>query len=141
MLYGFEDPANYPDNLIHEVKVPEDIALDIAYKVNEKIFSPISNKTDEIETNDTSAKPPQSEKPAESLPMIEPGEVVHNVPHVESKPLDPQVREITSEQNLAETPPEVKLNPKIGEAEKKPEAVEPKPAYPGGKDPYREPIQ
>ncbi len=110
ILYGFDDPANFPDNLIREAHIGEDIALDIANEVNEKILNPISEKADELEKKGGASNPviitPETKKAviaelsqrveaareagasikptAPNLPMIEEGEVAHVVPHVET---------------------------------------------------------
>lgn len=74
ILYGFESPNDYIANLVREVAIPEETAIAIAETVNERIFKVIESKIDGGEN-----------KPAaeHNLPMVEPGEVAHDVPHVE----------------------------------------------------------
>ncbi len=69
------------------------------------------------------SKYPESGKPgvANDLPMVEPGETAHEVPHVEpAKPPEPSVRKAE--------------NPKVA-------APTIRDSYPGGTDPYREPLK
>lgn len=76
IIYGFENPSDYIANLVREAQIDEVTATTIAEMVNEKIFKIISQKVEEFDKS----KP---ETPHENLPMVEPGEVAHEVPHVE----------------------------------------------------------
>ncbi len=112
ILYGFDDPKNYIDNLVKEVGVDENTAVTIAEAVQEKILKPIAAKASKFAESSTSS--PSS--PSENLPVVEKGEVAHDVPHVET-PASP-------------TQPTEKPKPVIPKTDYR---------YPDGKDPYREP--
>lgn len=73
---------------------------------------------------------------APSLPMVEPGEVAHEVPHVE-KVVEPEPIKIETK---VEVPLPKPVEPVNTEEKKKPEINFPKSGYEDGKDPYREPI-
>lgn len=116
IIYGFDNPLNYIDNLVREVKVDLDTAETIAEEVNLKILQIIDRKAQEYISNS-------------SLPMVESGETVHTVPHQEMagailkpeeerKPIEVPKKEI----NLIKTQPVT--NP-----------------YKGAVDPYREPLK
>ena len=110
IIYAFEPSEDYIANIMREVRISEDVAYTIAESVADKIFDPISEKSEEYENAPTSAGVP--EIPPTNLPMIEPGEVAHEVPQIEPK-------------TLSGKPMGVPL---------------PDYRYEGGKDPYREPL-
>jgi DNA-directed RNA polymerase subunit H (RpoH/RPB5) len=157
VIYGFDALENYIDNLLREAGVTEEVAIAIAEEANKKIFSEISRKAEELEkikpgapvitTQETkktviaelsqrvaaakqsgaSVKPPAPEVAPEILPMIKKGEVAHEVPHVE-----------TPVQTPSATPA---LKPVATPAPSLPKPANPaNPRYPGGLDPYREPL-
>jgi hypothetical protein len=73
-----------------------------------------------------------TEMPSANLPMIESGETVHDVPHVEppaTAPMAPAPIPPASPQPEAKVPEPAKSS-----------FVPPKSDYPGGQDPYREPL-
>lgn len=77
VTYGFENPNDYPSNMVREVGISEDIAYTIAESVTNKIFEPILKKSEELE------KASMPKATPDIHPMVEPGETVHSVPHVE----------------------------------------------------------
>ena len=101
VLYAFENPNDYASNIAREVGVSEEVAYTIAESVADKIFDLILEKSEGQET-----------APTGNLPMIEPGEVAHSVPHVEEPPK-----------------PKEDAKPSL-----------PDYRYAEGKDPYREPL-
>ncbi len=106
VLYGFENPTDYLANIEKEVGLSEEQSALIGEGVADKIFEPIFQKIE-------SAKPLEKTQ----LPMVEEGEKVHDVPHVET-PKSPQ----SQPQPKVETPlPDYR--------------------YPDGADPYREPLK
>jgi hypothetical protein len=68
-----------------------------------------------------------------NLPMVEPGEVAHDVPHVE-QPLNAPVSSAPAAPPLSPPPEVTKAEPS------KPAFVPPKSHYSSGQDPYREPL-
>lgn len=131
VLYGFDDPRNYVDNLAREAGVDENAALALAEAVNEKVFQPISAQAEKLAKNAIH----------NDLPMVEKGETAHAVPH--DTKLDAMPKPSTNPapaQPVAPAGP-VKLRPSsdtpIG---KKAETKTPDYRYPGGADPYREPL-
>lgn len=153
IIYGFENPVDYIDNLVREVGISEEVATNIAIAVDEKILKVISQQ---IEKNSSPTIITKSEaleelkrrreqaveagavvKPVPpSLPVVEPdfarsdlvvkaGEVAHEVAHTEPV--------LTNSQKVVEKTPEPVTPPKP--------ATPPAYGYPGGKDPYREPLE
>jgi hypothetical protein len=121
VIYGFENPLNLIENLTQQVPLEEEQAINIAELINERILNIIANK---LET------PLPPEILPQNLPMVEKGEVVHDVP-----PLTPAEKEVPQSNPSPASP-----LPPIAEA-KKEEPTAPRPAaYVGGKDPYREPL-
>lgn len=119
IIYGFENPNDYVSNIAREVGISEEAAYTIAESIVAQIFDPILKKSEE---NETVVATPASvpEIPPVNLPMVERGEVAHDVPHVEqpkAQPVQP------ARQDLAG--PKVPL---------------PDYRYEEGKDPYREPL-
>ena len=98
IVYAFEDPLGYSENLMRELKIDVEKATKISDEVWQKIMQPISDAT-----NRENVVPP-------NLPMVEPGETAHIVPHIEEK------------------------------GPEKPQISTPASHYPGGVDPYREPL-
>ena len=113
IIYGFENPNDYISNLIREAGVDETTATTIANEVGEKILKAIEEKTGSVVPVSIPATPPAN-LPL-NLPMVEKGETVRDVPHMEQSKT-----EIRSEQ------PKVPL---------------PDYRYEEGKDPYREPLK
>lgn len=123
ILYGFENPDDYVANLMREVSLDEAAADAIATAVNEKIIKTLTleleNPPKSVIHNEMVPAPVSVPEVApQNLPMIEEGEKVHDVPHIEQ-------------------PANVPIQ--------KPEAEKPKIAVPNykydkGKDPYREPL-
>ena len=86
IIYAFESPKDYIANIMREVGISEDTALNIAESVADKIFNPILQKSEESEkTIKTESPAPVSvpEIPPANLPMVEKGEIAHDVAHVE----------------------------------------------------------
>ncbi len=132
ILYGFESPNDYVDNMVREVAIDENLALDIATEVNEKIFKIISEKVEELEKT-----PPAPAVTPVNLPVLEPnfaketlatkpGESPKEVPHVEQK--------------IQETRKQETNNIQIPKEPVTPPITTTRSTYPGGVDPYREPI-
>jgi len=76
VIYEFENPVDYPANIIRELNISEKTAYAVLESVANKIFDPILAQVPET-------------LPA-NLPMVEPGEVAHTVDSkqyiVDSKP-------------------------------------------------------
>ncbi len=115
ILYGFENPADYVKNIMQEVPLSEEIAAAVTEEVSEKILAAIAAKVEESEENLSDS----------NLPMVEEGEIAHEVPHVEqvTQPIIPQIAEPIVTKVVPEQP------------------IARPPHYPGGIDPYREPLQ
>ncbi len=148
ILYGFEPVGNYGGNLTRELGISEDRITSIIKSVDQKIFGEIEKKMSEPKHQVPSLSP-------ENLPMIEPGEVAHEVTHVEQgvknettndlQPTRPtsnrttdnlQPTTETQKQNATATNP---VSTKIPEPT--PTHLVSEHKYPGGVDPYREPIE
>ena len=99
------------------------------YKINIKDFIE-SNKTSVATAQPSIEKASVPEIPPANLPMVAKGEVAHTVPHVEQ----PVVTPTTPIPPHSTTPPQSQTKPE-------PKASLPDYRYPGGKDPYREPLQ
>lgn len=141
VIYGFESPNDYIQNMMREAQIDEETATTIAEAVNEKIFKEISNRVSDEEKKER-MMPQESKEDAmrrlsqrmgnvpkvpeimpPNLPMIEKGETVHDVPHIEPTAVAPESTKLEP------------TNPKPDQS--KPVSA---PHYPGGKDPYREPL-
>lgn len=145
IIYAFEPIEDYTANLMREIQIDESLATTIAEMINEKIFEVIALKVEGAEKEKSSNEPiiitnetkvdamkelnrrseeiqkmqaPLVEIRKDIHPMIEKGEVAHEVPHVE--------------QSFVPPTPEPK-------SEVKPVTQVPDYRYPKGKDPYREP--
>lgn len=121
IIYGFENPEDYIENIVREAMIDEVTATTIAEAVNDKIFEVIASKVEGVEKTEkpTAENRPVPEIPLTNLPMVEEGEVAHSVPHIEQL--------ITTS-----TPPPIKPEPA--------KVSLPDYRYPDGKDPYREPL-
>lgn len=111
IIYGFEDPTGYSDNLVKAIGIGEITAGKIFNSVWDRIMAPISKKANEMEN-----KIP--EIPPINLPMLEKGEAAHDI-----TPMAPAVR--SKEYEVVKEKSKIPL---------------PDYRYEGGKDPYREPI-
>ena len=135
ILYGFDSPENYIENLILEVNLQVDTATTLTEMSNEKIFKVIAAEAAKVPETTPPAKPAVPEIPPANLPMVEKGEVVHEVPHVEqprSEPIKPIAP--IAPPPAPQTPPPPKLELK------KPQIPTPDYRY-AGKDPYREALK
>lgn len=119
IIYAFENPKDYIPNIIKGIGVTEDIATKIADAVGEQILTPILKESDNEQNNPEQQFKSDNlpEIALDNLPMVEEGEVAHEVPHIESPMNNTEEAEIKTE-------------------EKKPDL--PDYRYPDGKDPYRE---
>jgi len=136
-LYNFENPNDLPENIERETGISEETSYKIATTVAEKILSVIEKKSNEQKNTVITTSVP--EIPPTNLPVIEPafaqdvimvkkGEVAHTV-NSKQYTVDSE-SESTSSQSLPEAKPEPKVNTPLPDYH-----------YPGGKDPYREPLQ
>ena len=149
IIYAFENPNDYVSNIIREVSVSEESAYTIAESVADKIFDPISQKSESgeateepivitAETKEEALKelsrrsmknqnPPAlvPELILSNLPMIEEGEVAHTVDSTQYTVDSVQ----PARQDLAGS--QIKSEPKVSLPDYR---------YEGGSDPYREPL-
>src|SRR3990167_9470913 len=77
IIYAFESPKDYIANIMREVGISEDTALNIAESVADKIFNPILQKSEESEKTiktESPAPAPVSvpEIPPTILPVVKP---------------------------------------------------------------------
>lgn len=84
IIYGFENPKDYISNITKNIGISEDAAYTIAESVADKIFNPILQKSEELEKpNEKKFEPVTStfvpEIPPVNLPMVEKGEVAHDI--------------------------------------------------------------
>lgn len=151
IIYAFQEPDDYIENLARELGSSEEEAGAIADSVADKIFTPLIEKKEafEKEAPKPEVEPEVSktavpEVPPANLPVIEPGEVAHQVPHVEV-PLPP-LAPPKSASAVSTPPPTPTLaeepQPQVTKREEipTPSASVPDYRYPGGTDPYREPL-
>lgn len=130
VIYGFENPLTYIDALVREVNLPENLAEKIANQIAKEVFDVISVKSDEIEKFSPTQTPALvPEVGPEIHPMIEEGEVAHEVPHQEQ----------TTDHRPPTTVPTAQPVESV-EPIRTPETQVSKTHYPGGIDPYREPL-
>lgn len=108
--------------------VPEELAQKIEKEVKESIFSKIPSEVlEEQEIKARILMKSSSNTSSPKLPMIEEGEVAHDVPHVETAPIaQPAPNKEPAVPSVSEAD-QIKTQPKITH-------------YPGGVDPYREPL-
>ncbi|MDO8565062.1 MAG: hypothetical protein Q7R67_00315 [bacterium] len=127
IIYGFENPDDYIANIMREAQIDEATATAIAEEVNEKVLNVIALKAEEFEkqgpTTVTASVPEIS---PHNLPMVEPGGTVHDVPHTEPTTNDQRLTTESQKQSWVRKP----WNASV-----------PTYKYPGGKDPYHEPLQ
>lgn len=129
VLYGFENIVKFPDNIAQELNLHAIQAIALAEAINEEIFKPIESRAiSERKVNDLTP-----EIAPQNLPMIEEGEVAHEVPHVEA-PAPVAAQAPTTPTPAVPTPAAKPETPA------KVQVATPDFRYPTGKDPYREPL-
>ena len=113
VVFGIESPTKYPINLAENVGLSDDIVIKISKEVDEQIITPIMKAvTEKVSVTTT---------PPANLPMVEKGEVAHDVA--------PATSEVGSKkQEVSSKPEQAKVSL-------------PDYRYPGGQDPYREPTK
>ena len=134
IIYAFENPNDYVSNIIREVSVSEESAYTIAESVADKIFDPISQKSESgkateepivitLETKEEALKElsrrsMKNQNPPALVPELAPS----NLPMIE--------------------PPSAQIEPKAlsQEAKSEPKVSLPDYRYEGDNDPYREPL-
>jgi len=117
IIYAFENPDDYVSNIARALNTSEEIAYTIAESIGDKIFVPISEKSEGHQQTSTPASIP--EIPPSNLPMVEKDEVAHDVAPATSE-VGNREYEVRKEE---------------------PKAPLPDYRYEGGKDPYREPLK
>ena len=134
IIYAFEPPEDYVANIVREVGISEETALNIAESVTDKIFDPISQKsengrateepivitaeTKEEALKELSRRSMKNQNPPALVPELAPS----NLPMVE--------------------PPSAQIEPKAlsQEIKSEPKVSLPDYRYEGGGDPYRDPL-
>lgn len=130
VVYGFDDPRNFIDNLTRELGVSDDVATTIATSIEEDVLEVIAVKAE------GKSAPEEGD-----LPMIESGEVAHDVPHIENAPVPPPAPKPQPAPQPAPTPaPTGKSKPSDATKLTKVELPTPNYTYSKGQDPYREPL-
>ena len=125
ILYGFENPNDYVANMMREAQIDEPTATAIAGQVDEKILKQIAARIEKPQQEPAEEKPSVPEIIHSNLPMVEEGETVHDVPHVEQPPTS--------------SPPPTSASAPV--ATKPGAQTPPTVHYPSGQDPYREPLE
>lgn len=83
VIYGFENPRDFVENIIKEVGVEEELAITLAEDVSIKVLREIESK---VKTAGDGSKSNLPEIPPEDLPAVVPGEKVHDtVKQVDSR--------------------------------------------------------
>ena len=133
ILLGMELAKNLSGNIISNVGLSEHVAIEISKQIYEKIIKPVEL----LLPGDIEKEAPTISSP--NLPVLEPdfaketiavkqGEVPKEVPHVEITNPKPQITD--NNQNPISKPQTAQI----------PVNEPPKFKYPGGADPYREPL-
>ena len=146
-----------------ELEKKPETPIIITQETKKAVIEQLSQRVEAARKGGASVKPPMPKPAPEIHPMIKKGEVAHEVPHEEpttdnpqpttlnpiepslSTPIPPPPTPVISTPEIMSTPAEPALstaepNPTASTELKKPSA----PAnlhYPGGLDPYREPLQ
>ena len=128
IIYAFENPDDYVSNIARALNTSEEIAYNIAESIGNKIFVPISEKSEQ--QNITTPINNTLEIPPNNLPMVEAGPAFAQG-FGEAKKVAHDVAPATSEVGSREY--EVR--------KEEPKAPLPDYRYEGGKDPYREPLK
>ncbi|MCR4279205.1 MAG: hypothetical protein NUV78_00510 [Candidatus Zambryskibacteria bacterium] len=138
-LIGITPDEQFTINIETRLKVTREIAQKIVDEIGNRILSKISKQilskqgkvAQEMLKSETTPKSVSLEIHPNNLPVIEPGEVAHDVPHVEEDtPVVGSRQQVVGEESKKE--PTQAMPP----AQKTPLT----PHYPGGLDPYREPL-
>ena len=134
VIYAFESPQDYVLNLVREMEVAEDTALNIVEAINEKIFKVISTKVGESEKSASAPIPALAVgTPPPNLPVFEPDFARDTL----------MVKKNEVAYDAAPTAQSTEPLGKTAEPETKKEELKtplPNYGYPPGKDPYREPL-
>jgi hypothetical protein len=161
IIYGFENPINYVSNLVSQAGLEESQSLAIATSANDEIFMKITevvdqpksalepsqvNKKEIIENlaqrvmsarqEGSSVAPKMPEQLIEIHPMVEAGEKVHDVPPLS---VEEKAKIAPAPETIIEKPTQEAKS--MSETPFKSAPVEKPVHYPGGKDPYREPLE
>ncbi len=118
ILYGFLSADHYIENIQRELVVDEEVAERVGNEVATEVFAALQEELDHPPAPEEKVGPQIPELAPKNLPMIESGEVAHDVPHVET-PM-PEAKPIVPAKVQVATPDF---------------------RYQAGKDPYREPLQ
>lgn len=131
-MYGLQSLDDAMKNIASLSQKPVESLAPLKSKLKENIF----DKLEEIKKTSE----PRKESSSTNLPMVEAGEVAHEVPHVEMPNQEAGIKNQGVDQEAsmekAEAAPTAQPTEPL-----KPEAKPPANHYPGGKDPYREPIE
>lgn len=159
ILYGFEPPENYPDNIRRELGLDDEAVDRITKEVSDEIIDDIERQFEMIDAitpavRNASQTPAQPSVPKpkvtiqisstpevapQTLPETLPGETPHEVPHVE-----PQAQATPSTTKTPSTPePTIITNSAQAQefTKPRPKLDFPQSKYPKGQDPYREPLE
>lgn len=133
IFLGLDNPKFLIENLKKSLSLENELANSIAEDISELIFKEISFKLNEVST---------SENKDAGLPMVEDGEVAHSV-----QPMSEGEKEEIIKKTEERMPTEVvfgayvpRPNDNSNEREEKRPSTPLKNNYPGGVDPYREPL-
>ena len=164
VIYGFEDPRDFINNISKEVGVDDTLATTLADDIATKVLKPIEQK---VSGQQSEQKPPQGsvtkqaprvpEIPpqtslkatlgtAEVLPKTIPGEIAHDTerktPIQQSTPNTPPVN-LPTDSNVPnfEKPTTNNQQPTTENSDREGSMQPKQTGYPKGMDPYREPIE
>lgn len=135
VLYGFENPINFTENIAREVGLTEMIAASISDLIWQRVMEPINQKADDENSAETKYAQIVPEIATEIHPVIKEGEIVHDVTHVESTIDNKQLVERQPLQSTSEI-----QHPASKPSEPEKKVSLPDYRYPKGTDPYREPL-
>lgn len=125
IMFGFDKPQNFINNISKQAKLDEKTAIDIAVEINDQVFSKIRTGVEKVVP--TKEQRFEEVNPTESLESRE--EILKQIEEVDSE--GTKVEDKPSENNVTQ---EEKPKTGIEERLEKPQVSQPS-------DPYREPIE
>lgn len=144
IIYGFENPNDYIQNLVRELNVSEDIANVLANAVAEKILSQINEKTRKPALSNLSRNEIKQDLIRQREQASVGQKISPNIPEIA-----PEIHPMTQEGGVKTKPSSdtvLVLNKDdakkvLGAQPPQPKVTLPDYRYEGGADPYREPLK
>jgi hypothetical protein len=145
-LMGLIPTENFAENIQKEVGVEKDVALRVVASLTKDVLTKVTS--DALMAQENNAKNILSKQNTihNTLPVVEEGEKVHDVPHDTKLDMMPKPAPavatpvVTAPPAPAPAPTGEKVRPHSDTPVPKEAPKIPNPHYPGGADPYREPL-